>query len=298
MALLGAIQYDPAASVSASIATPAKVMAAFDTTNARLTFTTPANGIVLARLQTTMHGGVGRWLLGILEASTVVARMAPMGHFQQAAVATMMISQEAVFCIPGVSAGSHTYDAAFGVEVVQTGTGLKYGGPNDTTADNAFGALIFELWEATNCLGAKLYDPAAAVTKSTTALLALTALDTTNLRITFTAPSTGKVLWRIKTGFHGSATYGQVLLGVLESTTVRARIAPVTASGMGSVATSVISYHAQGVISGLTPGNSYTFDAAYGVETIATAGGLKYGGPNDTTADNAFGATTFEIWST
>jgi hypothetical protein len=32
------------------------------------------------------------------------------------------------------------------------------------------------------------YDPAAAVTKATSAALAMTAFDTTNLRVTFTGP--------------------------------------------------------------------------------------------------------------
>lgn len=39
------------------------------------------------------------------------------------------------------------------------------------------------------CLGSKLYDPVAAVTKATTGSLAMTALDTTNLRIALTAPA-------------------------------------------------------------------------------------------------------------
>lgn len=35
-----------------------------------------------------------------------------------------------------------------------------------------------------NLLASTLYDPAVAVTKATTALLAMTAFDTTNLRLT------------------------------------------------------------------------------------------------------------------
>jgi hypothetical protein len=41
-------------------------------------------------------------------------------------------------------------------------------------------------------------DPAAAVTKATSAAPAMTAFDTTNLRVTFTAPANGKVLVRIR----------------------------------------------------------------------------------------------------
>ena len=51
------------------------------------------------------------------------------------------------------------------------------------------------------------------------------------------------------------------------------------------------------MITGLTPGASVTYDAAYGVEVVAGGGGLKHGGPNDTTSDNAFGATAFELWA-
>ncbi len=42
------------------------------------------------------------------------------------------------------------------------------------------------------------YDPATAVSAATSALLAMTALDTTNLRLTFTTPSNGFVLVRMR----------------------------------------------------------------------------------------------------
>ncbi len=38
--------------------------------------------------------------------------------------------------------------AAYGVETLVASTGLKYGGPNNTTANDAFGAFQFEIWEA------------------------------------------------------------------------------------------------------------------------------------------------------
>lgn len=47
---------------------------------------------------------------------------------------------------------------------------------------------------------------------------------------------------------------------------------------------------------GLTAGASLTWDAAYAVETVVAATGWKYGGPNDTTVNNAFGGLQFEIW--
>lgn len=45
-----------------------------------------------------------------------------------------------------------------------------------------------------NLLGAKLYDPAGAVSKATSSLLAMTAFDTTNLRLTVTAANRTRYL--------------------------------------------------------------------------------------------------------
>lgn len=145
-------------------------------------------------------------------------------------------------------------------------------------------------------LAATLYDPAAAVTKATTALLAMTALDTTNLRLTFTVPASGRVLVRMQGTLHGAATFPQILLGVLEGSTVRGRLAPAGLVNGNLAATTFLTVEAQFVVSGLTPGANLTWDAAYGVETIVASTGLKYGGPNDTTANNAFGGFLFEVW--
>ena len=151
-------------------------------------------------------------------------------------------------------------------------------------------------------LAAKTYDPAAAVSKATSALLAMTALDTTNLRNTFTVPANGSVLVRMAGAVHGgSATpfYPQVLLGVLEGTTVRGRTAPHgKVNGTVGSATLVMVVEALFVVTGLTPSASLSWDAAYGVEVIVAGSAIKYGGGNDTTTNNAFGAFCYEIWST
>jgi hypothetical protein len=126
-------------------------MAAFDTTNARITFTVPASGRVLVRIQCVVHGATtfSTILLGVLNGSTVVARVAPIGGIKTTAVATAMVTQEATFVVPGLTpAASLTWDAAWGIETFVASSLIKYGGPNDTTANNAFGALIFEVWEA------------------------------------------------------------------------------------------------------------------------------------------------------
>lgn len=146
------------------------------------------------------------------------------------------------------------------------------------------------------CLVAINYDPAAAVTKSTAALLAMTALDTTNLRAAFTVPSSGKVLVHIKCQVHGATTFPSILLGVLEGATVIGRHAPIGGMLNTAVATAIVAQEVMFVVTGLSSGANKNWDAAYGVETIVASTGIKYGGPNNTTANDAFGAFIFEIW--
>lgn len=147
-------------------------------------------------------------------------------------------------------------------------------------------------------LAGVLYDPATAVNKVTTAALAMTALDTTNLRLTFTAPANGTVLVRMAGVVHGATTFPQILLGVLDGATVRGRVAPRADLGGTALATTLVPVEGTFLVTGLTPGNSYTWDAAYGVETLVASTGLKYGGPNNTTANDAWGGFIYEIWTT
>jgi hypothetical protein len=143
----------------------------------------------------------------------------------------------------------------------------------------------------------KNYDPSTAVNAVTTAALAMTALDTTNLRITFTAPPSGNVLVRMRTNVSGATTMPSILLGVLQSSTVIGRQSPVGGNLGTALATSRIGQEASFTVTGLTPGSSYTWDAAYGVEIVLAATNIKYGGPDDTTADNAWGGFAFEVWA-
>jgi len=146
-----------------------------------------------------------------------------------------------------------------------------------------------------SCLGSVLYDPSTAVTKNTTAALAMTAIDTTNCRISFTAPASGRVLVRIVCTVHGATTFPTILLGVLEGSTVKGRCSPIGGLKNTAVATAHSTQEATFVVSGLS--GALVWDAAYGVETLVAATGIKYGGPNDTTANNAWGAFQFEIWT-
>lgn len=148
-------------------------------------------------------------------------------------------------------------------------------------------------------LAATAYDPTTAVSKSTATAIAMTALDTTNLRLSFTVPASGRVWAQLIGTIHGgSATpwFPQVLLGCLEGSTVRGRVAP-AGLPLGSVqaATTMLTVEAFYPVTGLTPAANLTWDAAYGVETVATSSALKYGGPNNTTANDAFGAFVFAI---
>jgi hypothetical protein len=300
MACLGAISYDPATAGSVSTAS-ALAQTAVDTTNLRITFNAPANGSVQVRIKCQAHGATTepRLLLGVLDGSTVTGRMVPSGQQLGSLLATNSWGQEVTYIITGLTpSGSYTWDAAYGVDLNAASTAIKYGGPDNATGDDAFGAFQFEIWEATNLLASKLYDPASAVTKSLTSLLAMTAIDTTNLRNTFTAPASGRVFWRLAICQHGTNVFGQPMLGMLEGATVRARTTPIISNPCTSASSGNISVmnEASGVITGLTPSSSYSFDAAYGVETVAGAGGFKYGGPNNATNADAFGGCAFEIW--
>lgn len=139
------------------------------------------------------------------------------------------------------------------------------------------------------------YDPAAAVTESCASVIGMTAMDTTNLRVTFTVPASGIVFVRQAGQLHGGTTLPQTLLGVLEGSTVRGRAAPMLGGG-NIAATTIVKAEAGFTVGGLTPSASLTWDAAYSVETAVSGTGYKYGGPNNTTANDAFGGHCLEIW--
>ncbi len=146
-----------------------------------------------------------------------------------------------------------------------------------------------------NLLGAILYDPSTAVNKVTTAAIAMTAIDTTNLRLAITVPAHGKVLFRLGACLHGATTFPSIMLGVMNGAGIVGRVAPLQVLGNTAVATALVAVVADFIATGLTPG-ALNADAAYGVETLVASTGLKYGGPNNTTANDAWGAFFFEAW--
>lgn len=146
-----------------------------------------------------------------------------------------------------------------------------------------------------NLLGAILYDPSSAATKACTANIAMTALDTTNLRLVVTVPAHGYIRVKMSCAIEGATTYPQILLGVMEGSTVRGRIAPQMVINGTALATTRAVAVAEFTIAGLTPG-AMTLDAAYGVEFLVAASNIRYGGPNNTTASDAWGGFSYEIW--
>lgn len=146
-----------------------------------------------------------------------------------------------------------------------------------------------------NLLNAILYDPATVATHNTTALLAMTAFDTTNLRLNVVVPSHGFVRFRIAFQITGATTFPQVHAGVMNGSTVVARVTPVCVVNGTAVATTRMACVADFVVGGLTPGST-NFDAAYGVDLVIASTSIKYGGPDNTTATDAYGAFVFEAY--
>jgi hypothetical protein len=117
---------------------------------------------------------------------------------------------------------------------------------------------------AGSVLGCVYYDPGSAQNKTTTSSSGV-AMDTTNLRISFVAPSSGAVEC-VGGAYAGAAVQGAFV--IMESSTIK--------GGLLSGST-VMPTYGRCKITGLTPGNTYTYDLG-----IASASGgtfsAKYGG--------------------
>lgn len=305
MKLLAGTHYDPAAAVSKATSS-LLAMTALDTTNLRLTFTVPSNGSVLIRTRHTWTGAttMPQLLFGALDhtnADAVKVRQAPLyGKVPSNAAAAQMGTCSII--VTGLTPGaSLTYDAAYGVEVVIASTNIKYGGPNNTTGNDAWGGFSYEIWDTPGLLGAAHYDPSsAAVSSSVAVAAAMTALDTTNLRLTFTAPSSGNVYVRLRGVVSGTTTATLTnYWGVLDGATVRFRSRGIGGQNgaSGTAATDQLVTEASGLVTGLTPGTSYTWDAAFAAEGTAGGAVIKYGGPDNTTTDDAWGGFAFDVWN-
>jgi hypothetical protein len=149
-----------------------------------------------------------------------------------------------------------------------------------------------------NLLFGKLYDPTSAVTAFTTSTtgVAIVAFDTTNLRATFTVPPSGYVRVRMSAQLHGATTFPTILYAVMSGSGIVARQQPMQSLGNTAVATAQVKAESDFIVAGLVAGEAKTWDAGYGIEVGVTATGVKYGGPNNTTANDAFGGFAFEVW--
>ncbi len=146
-------------------------------------------------------------------------------------------------------------------------------------------------------LAAATWDPATAeVAQTLSVLKGMTAISGTNLRCTFTAPTSERVMWRVRCNIGGGIAMPGILLGVLSGATVLARAAPDGFFKSAVVAADNIPREAVGIITGLTSGAAYTVDAAYGVEIIVASMVIRIGGPNDAVTSNAYGSAGIEIW--
>jgi len=298
--LLAQKTYNPGTAGSVSTAS-LTAMTAIDTTNLRLpAFNAPASGIVLVRSRVALTGGATfpSILLGIMEGATVMCRGQGVGGFT-AQGATYSAGSELYAIVTGLGAGSHTWDLAYAVQVIIGSSVIKYGGTNDASGADAWGAATCSIWDpGPNLLGAIGYDPTTAASAGVSTLKALTAFDTTNARLTFTAPASGNVFWRIRAPYTGaSATKPQTLLGILESTTVVDVQTPCVTLVPSNASTSSWMHDASGVVTGVSAG-SHTWDASYAVQVVSSAGGgFKYGGPNNNSGNNAYGQLLFELWA-
>lgn len=138
----------------------------------------------------------------------------------------------------------------------------------------------------TELLARVQYAPGSSTSYTTSGTAnTVTALDTTNLTLTFTAPSSGSVLVRL-TGFSsaGIATYWCVVTHL--TTTVVGSLAAVVGAGARSVAL---------LITGLTPGASVSYDWGAASTSASTTGVLVAMGT--VTPGTSAGPAVMEVWS-
>ena len=141
---------------------------------------------------------------------------------------------------------------------------------------------------ASGLIGFKSYEPSTSGgdNKNTTSTT-LVAIDTTNLRVTFVAPPSGKVL--VKLNGRSATTAGgyAAYWGLLDGATRRGH--------SQNVSTSVdFRSNCSIPVSGLTPGTTYSFDWAWCVDSTATTN--LYIRDDDVT-DRQSGGAYMEVWA-
>lgn len=133
------------------------------------------------------------------------------------------------------------------------------------------------------------YNPGTSVTASTTSIYSVGGwvdVDATNMSVTFTAPASGSVL--VKANCVGDCSSGtNYHMWALRD--AGGTMADTGCSMMRN--TSSLQMNKTWKITGLTPGNSYTYKLAFAVSAAATAN-LYFGGGNT----NPNGPGILEVW--
>lgn len=137
-------------------------------------------------------------------------------------------------------------------------------------------------------------DATSETFKSTTST-SLVTIDTANLSVTFTAPASGAVLVIGEGFFQQNNAATRVYCALLDTTST---YIPQSSRRMSTIATAFRQmYRAR--MTGLTPGNSYTWRWAWAVDNASFQALLYYGGGTSGASFNLFssGPATMEVWS-
>jgi hypothetical protein len=168
----------------------------------------------------------------------------------------------------------------FGVALQASSTpeAILFGSPNPAPGASAAGTL----------LAVVNYNPGTATTISTTST-AGQDVDATNLEMSFTVPSSGKVRVVLSAGAFisgGGSAYWWCLrtTGGSNVTGSRKRVSPASA-GLQTPATAIIH------LSGLPPGATHVFRWGHGVS--ANSGNVRFGDDGST---GPYGAAVMEVW--
>lgn len=132
------------------------------------------------------------------------------------------------------------------------------------------------------------YNPGTLANYSTSST-ASADMDATNMAVTFTAPSSGKVLVRLTGVSVTNNSAGQHSWSLREGTTV-------VDSAFASDGTSLGLRTAEFLITGLTPGSSHTYKWAHYVSNASHSGTTYAGGATGATS-NSVGPATMTVLS-
>jgi hypothetical protein len=156
------------------------------------------------------------------------------------------------------------------------GQGVPTGGSTNQVLAKTSGTDFATAWVSPST-GGVLTSVSYTTTNKSSTSTTLADIDATNLAVTFTAPASGKVIVRL-TGLHGHfGTNGKDIWGLRQNTTTIAEGA-VRASGTwpGNFVVS-----AAFPVTGLTPGNSYTYKWAWRTAAGTITLDVQYGGGHE-----------------